>query len=110
MLVHLYKTPAKARRWYIPLFGYMLDLSVANSWLVYKRDCGLLNKKPMPLKRFRLETAQQPPPDVLCGHWPLHSEMRGRCKVCPKGVSRWKCMVFLCLNASQQCFVVYHNK
>ncbi|XP_010796031.1 piggyBac transposable element-derived protein 3-like [Notothenia coriiceps] len=149
MLVHLYKTPAKARRWYFPLFGYMLDLSVSNSWLVYKRDCGLLNKKPMPLKRFRLEvahslkqvnkpakvgrppssspppmsqnkyytqTAQQPPPDVRydnCGHWPLHSEMRGRCKVCPKGVSRWKCgkcMVFLCLNASQQCFVVYHRK
>lgn len=150
MLVHLYKTPAKSRRWYFPLFGYILDLSVSNSWLVYKRDCGLLNEKPMPLKRFRLavaqslkqvnkpakvgrpasssptpmlsqkrhytQTAQQPPPDVRydnCGHLPLHSEKRGRCKVCPKGVSRWKCekcLVFLCLNASQQCFVAYHKK
>ncbi|XP_050959103.1 piggyBac transposable element-derived protein 2 [Labeo rohita] len=57
MLVHLYKTPAKSRRWYIPLFGYILDLSIANSWLVYKRDCGLLNEKAMPLKRFRLAVA-----------------------------------------------------
>lgn len=58
MLVHLYKTPAKSRRWYIPLFGYFLDLCVAYSWLVYKRDCDLLSQKPMSLKRFRLAVAQ----------------------------------------------------
>lgn len=165
MLVHLYKSPAKSRRWYFPLFGYILDLSVSNAWLVYKRDCGLLKEKPMPLKRFRLavahslvqvnkparvgrppcstpphrpaqvgrpssssptpsvshkrhytQAAQQPPPDVRydnCGHLPLHSENRGRCLFCPKGVSRWKCekcLVFLCLNANQQCFVAYHKK
>lgn len=57
MLVHLYKTPAKSRRWYFPLFGYALDLSISSSWLVYKRDCGPLNEKPMPLKRFRLAVA-----------------------------------------------------
>ncbi|XP_040891591.1 piggyBac transposable element-derived protein 2 [Toxotes jaculatrix] len=126
MLVHLYKTPAKSRRWYVPLFGYILDLCISNSWLVYKRDCSLLNKKPMPLKRFRLAVAHslmqvnrsapkvgrpsscspppqkkrhtarpsQPQPDVRydnCGHWPLHCDKRGRCNLCPKGVSRWKC-------------------
>lgn len=58
MLVHLYKTPARSRRWYIPLFGYILDLSIANSWLVYKRDCTLLTHKPMSLKRFRLAVAR----------------------------------------------------
>lgn len=57
MLVHLYKTPAKSTRWYLPLFGYMLDLSIANSWLVYKRECGQLNQKPITLKRFRLAVA-----------------------------------------------------
>ncbi|XP_062851349.1 piggyBac transposable element-derived protein 3-like [Trichomycterus rosablanca] len=57
MLVHMYKTPAKSRRWYLPLFGYILDLCVSNSWLVYKRDCDLLNEKPIPLKRFRLAVA-----------------------------------------------------
>ncbi|CAK6972417.1 piggyBac transposable element-derived protein 2-like isoform X2 [Scomber scombrus] len=33
MLVHLYKS----RRWYVPLFGYILDLCITNSWLVYKK-------------------------------------------------------------------------
>uniref|UniRef100_A0A8C1CNC5 PiggyBac transposable element-derived protein domain-containing protein n=1 Tax=Cyprinus carpio carpio TaxID=630221 RepID=A0A8C1CNC5_CYPCA len=124
MLVHLYKTPAKSRRWYIPLFGYILDLSIANSWLVYKRDCGLLNEKAMPLKRFRLAVKHytprpslpKPQPDVRydsLGHWPLHCDKRGRCNYCPKGVSRWKCQkcnVFLCLNANQECFAAYHQK
>ncbi|KAK9980141.1 hypothetical protein ABG768_013525 [Culter alburnus] len=52
-----FQTSAKSRRWYIPLFGYILDLFIANYWLVYKRDCGLLNEKAMPLKRFRLAVA-----------------------------------------------------
>ncbi|XP_070778935.1 piggyBac transposable element-derived protein 3-like [Enoplosus armatus] len=51
MLVHMYKTPAKSRRWYLPLFGYILDLCISNAWLVYKRDCSLLNETPLPLKR-----------------------------------------------------------
>ncbi|KAJ8378086.1 hypothetical protein AAFF_G00248000 [Aldrovandia affinis] len=67
MLVHLYKSPAKSRRWYFPLFGYILDLSVSNARLVYKRDCGLRKEKAMPLKRFRLAVARSlaqdsPPP------------------------------------------------
>lgn len=148
MLVHMYKTPAKSRRWYFPLFGYILDLCVANSWLVYKRDCSLLNEKPLSLKRFCLSVAHslnlvnkpvikagwpsstsqlhmssqknihnprpsQPQPDVCfdnCGHFPLHCKNRGRCSLCPKGVSRWKCQkcnTFLCLNANQQCFIAY---
>lgn len=138
MLVHLYKTQAKSRRWYTPLFGYILDLCIGNSWLVYKRDCDLLKQKPMSLKRFLLAVAQslnqvnkpaskvgrpslsspppqrkgytpRPPqprsqPDVRndnLGHWPLHCDKWGRCNLCPKGVSRWrcqKCNVFRCLN------------
>ncbi|KAL0147811.1 hypothetical protein M9458_056888 [Cirrhinus mrigala] len=132
MLVHLYKTPAKSRRWYIPLFGYILDLSIANSWLVYKRDCGLLNEKAMPLKRLSLvkkpaskvgrpfsssppppkkhytprPSLPKPQPDVRydsLGHWPLHCDKRGRWKC-------QKCNVFLCLNANQDCFAAFHQK
>nr|XP_029131430.1 piggyBac transposable element-derived protein 3-like [Labrus bergylta] len=57
MLVHLYKTPMKSMRWYIPLFGYIIDVSIANAWLIYKRDCNLLKEKPMPLKKFSLSVA-----------------------------------------------------
>ena len=55
MLTHLYKTPMRARRWYMRLFGYTLDLCVCNAWIMYKRDCKALGEKPMGLKNFRLE-------------------------------------------------------
>lgn len=57
MLVHMYKTPVKSRQWYLPLFGYILDLCISNAWLVYKMKCSLLNEKPLPLKRFLLAAA-----------------------------------------------------
>ena len=55
MLTHLYKSPMKARRWYLRLFGYILDLCTTNAWVLYKRDSKALSEKPMPLKNFRLE-------------------------------------------------------
>ncbi|CAB4065245.1 unnamed protein product [Lepeophtheirus salmonis] len=49
-----------------------------------------------------------------CGHLPLHCDKWGLCNLCPKGVSpdgnlknAW---FLLCLNASQQFFVLYHQK
>lgn len=56
-LVHLYKTPTKLKRWYLPLFGYVLDVSVCNAWLLYKQECSVLKEKPMPFKRFRVTVA-----------------------------------------------------
>ena len=56
MLVHLYKTPMKSKRWYMRLFAYCLDLSVCNAWLCYKRDCKSLGEtRGLSLKKFRLE-------------------------------------------------------
>ena len=96
----------KSRRWYIPLHGYISDLCIANSWLVYKRDWDLLNKKLMTLRRFHPAVAQfessqyasiqswptiiqkdytprlsraKPQPDVRYdnyGHWPLQCDKR----------------------------------
>ena len=58
MLTHLYKTPYKARRYYMRLFAYILDLVICNSWILYKRDCvALKEKKVMPLKDFRLSVS-----------------------------------------------------
>ena len=57
MLGHLYSTPVKARRWYIPIFGYLIDLCICNAWLVYKHDCKFLNEKNVGLKEFRLDIA-----------------------------------------------------
>ncbi|GLD65345.1 piggyBac transposable element-derived protein 3-like protein [Lates japonicus] len=41
----------------MPLFGYIINVSIANAWLIYKRDCDLLKEKPMPLKMFHLSVA-----------------------------------------------------
>lgn len=39
MLVHLYRTPLRSKRWYLRLFAYAVDLSLTNAWVIYKRDC-----------------------------------------------------------------------
>lgn len=55
MLMDLYKTPVHARKWYMWLFGYALDLSVCNAWVLYKSDCKALGERPMALNFFRLD-------------------------------------------------------
>ncbi|KAK3875508.1 hypothetical protein Pcinc_019627 [Petrolisthes cinctipes] len=57
MLTHIYKTPMKARRWYIKLFGYAIYLCVCNAWVLHKRDCASLGNRPMPLKQFCLDVS-----------------------------------------------------
>lgn len=57
MLVALYPTPLRSHRWYLPLFAYILDVSVTNAWLSYKREATLLKEEPIPLKNFRCEIA-----------------------------------------------------
>ena len=55
MLGHLYCTPMKSRRWYLPIFGYILDLCLSNAGLIYKLDCQAMDRKHKPLKEFRLD-------------------------------------------------------
>ena len=55
MLVHFHRTPMKSKRWYLRLFGYIIDLCVVNAWLLYKRDLMALKESYMPLKNFRLQ-------------------------------------------------------
>lgn len=57
-LMGLYKTPHRARRWYFPIFTYLLDVCVINAWLLYRIDCSALKQKHMPLKQFRLRIAK----------------------------------------------------
>ena len=58
MLTHLYKTPTKAKRWHMNLFGYLVDLCICNAWICYKRDCQALGSNAMPLKVFRLDISK----------------------------------------------------
>ena len=55
MLVHLYKTQSRARRWYMRILGYLIDMCVCNAWLLHKRLCVSLKETSMPLRKFRLK-------------------------------------------------------
>lgn len=57
-------TPAKSsRRWYFPIVGYLIDLAVSNSYLLYRRDCKLLQKNGTDIefktaKDFRIDVSK----------------------------------------------------
>jgi hypothetical protein len=56
MYFALYKLPSRARRWYFPIFCYLIGISLTNSWLLYKRDCEALgvSQEIETSKKFRL--------------------------------------------------------
>ncbi|XP_029946701.1 piggyBac transposable element-derived protein 3-like [Salarias fasciatus] len=55
MLVHLYRSPMKSKRWYMRLFAYAIDVSLTNAWVIYKRDCKALGVDGLSLKNFRIQ-------------------------------------------------------
>ncbi|KAF9419010.1 hypothetical protein HW555_004337 [Spodoptera exigua] len=111
MLISLYKTPFKSRRWYLAIFSQMLDICVNNAWLLYRRKHSGNAKGKIPLKAFRYEiyetllkanrcakrskteTAKVSKPHVArpsspvkydnIGHFPSTME-EGRCRYCQK--------------------------
>ena len=58
MLISLYQTPFKAKRYYLRIFAHMVDLCICNAWLLARRDANLLHVKyQTPLKKFRKKIA-----------------------------------------------------
>lgn len=56
MLIALYRTEMKTRRWYLSIFSQLLDICVNNAWLLYRRDMQRKGiRKHKALKEFRLE-------------------------------------------------------
>ncbi|XP_040061325.1 piggyBac transposable element-derived protein 3-like [Ixodes scapularis] len=59
MLVELYRTPLKSRRYYLKQLGQLLDICVNNAWLLSRRDAQLHGaSQTMPLKGFRAIVAK----------------------------------------------------
>lgn len=54
MLISLYRTNYKTKRWYMALFSQVLDICVNNAWIMYRKDCARYNKVPNSLKIFRI--------------------------------------------------------
>ena len=107
------------KKWYMRIVFYLIDMSVSNSWLVYRRS----NPEYMPLRDFKLRIAATlmksttkrrgrpsldiptpkrrnhptvPIPDVeerydCYNHWPAHNTEKKRCRHCPGGFTRISC-------------------
>lgn len=121
MLVELYRTPTKAMRWYMTLISYMIDLAVANSWLLYRRHAKSLDlQSKYSLKQFRIALSNslrgecspstpvssrvqnpilnhrgyRPDNDVRYDgfqHWPSYRNGQSRCKYCKNGFTTVLC-------------------
>ncbi|XP_060810101.1 piggyBac transposable element-derived protein 3-like [Amyelois transitella] len=56
MLIALYRTEIKSKKWYLSIFSQLVDICVNNAWLTYRRDNKRRGeKKYKGLKKFRLE-------------------------------------------------------
>ncbi|KAH9365727.1 hypothetical protein HPB48_009612 [Haemaphysalis longicornis] len=59
MLIELYRTDHKSKKWYMRIFFWFIDVSIVNGWLLYKRHCLQLGiKKKLPLLTFRAQISQ----------------------------------------------------
>lgn len=119
MLIELYRTPLKSKRWYLRLFAFSIDLCVVNAWLLYRRETGdrktslklfradianalmTSNKRkagrpstdealPQPKKKATIPIPVQDTRYDCVDHWPEYGA-KGRCRYCPKGYSTVRC-------------------
>lgn len=126
MLVSLYKTPFKTRRWYIGIFAQLIDICINNAWILYRKHHSQRKSEArLKLKLFRYEifsalikmnksakrtnqeetTIRKPckPRPVDCvrfdniGHF-LSTKEEGRCMECTKKTTVFciKCDVRVC--------------
>ena len=60
-LVALYRIHARSKKFYYNIFYHILDVTVVNCWLLYRRDCQSLEiprKNVMMLQEFKFEIAE----------------------------------------------------
>ena len=61
MLISLYRTKIKTRRWYIKIFWHLVDMAKVNAWLLYCRhgdQLGIPEKQRLSSLDFALEIAE----------------------------------------------------
>lgn len=58
MLVALYHIDIRSKRYYLRIIFHLIDISIVNAWLLYRRHCNKRDEKYKPLVEFRAEIAQ----------------------------------------------------
>ncbi|CAF4312456.1 unnamed protein product, partial [Rotaria magnacalcarata] len=77
MLISLYRIDGHSRKYYTKIIFHLIDLSIANGWLLYRRHCSQLNthkRDTMSLLSFRISVAET----MLKSAPPTPSTKRGR--------------------------------
>ncbi|XP_031352039.1 piggyBac transposable element-derived protein 3-like [Photinus pyralis] len=126
-LVVVYRSRIRQRKWYWPIFAYLFDITVTNSWLLMRKlnpkdpNCvnllkfrrylaqSLLQKYGTPPTKGRVSTVTTDTRFDNVGHLVVYSATHRRCKQCTK-----KCN-FICekCNAGlhpKECFKLFHSK
>ncbi|CAG4953020.1 unnamed protein product [Parnassius apollo] len=57
MLISLYRVALKSKKWYMNIFSHLIDISLNNAWLAYKREMQEMGDNSIPLKMFRIQIA-----------------------------------------------------
>lgn len=129
-----YSCRRKSKKWWLPLFYFMVDVSVVNSYILHRETPHTAKHT---LKEFILELSSElmschcsrkrsaqssldaPPSARFCGrHFPSRNGKLGQCRICCKdGIRRrvvYCCLecdpkgpVFLC---AEPCFRLFHTK
>uniref|UniRef100_A0A672I0K1 PiggyBac transposable element-derived protein domain-containing protein n=1 Tax=Salarias fasciatus TaxID=181472 RepID=A0A672I0K1_SALFA len=109
MLVHLYRSPMKSKRWYMRLFAYAIDVSLTNAWVIYKRDCKALGVDGLSLKNFRIQVFRSASTRRPVMSRPRRSSAFQKGHILRSNILCRVCKVHLCLNADRNCFIKYHD-
>jgi len=130
-----YKTDLHKRTCLMDLFGYAIDLCVHNAWILYKRNCILLDVEPISLEKFRIKisdtymskTVKLSPvrrfnhrtskmeicrPKLIEQHLPQRIAAVLMCAYCCARESHWMCedcCVTFCLSEERNCFTEFHK-
>ena len=133
-----YSCRRRSRKWWLPLFYFMVDISVVNSYILH-RDTPHASK--LTIKEFILELATElmscdsirkrpagvlpqpsldaPPSASFCErHFPSRSENKRQCRICSKDGIRRR-VVYCCLDCdpkgpvflcAEPCFRLFHTR
>ncbi|KAJ8870335.1 hypothetical protein PR048_029356 [Dryococelus australis] len=138
MLIALYRTPLKTRRWHLEIFAQLLDICVTNPWLLMRRELQLRKMKhEMSLKAFRIQlfesltlkkrvrgrpskttsnvqrikTLMKPrPSDEVRLDMVGHFPMQALCVKVQTSVECTKCKLGFCMKEKSNCFVDFHTQ
>lgn len=124
--VNSYRIDIKEKKWWWVIFTHILNMAVANTWLIYRfvsEDVDLFFVQRTIARHYlryyekssqRSRSSASLPPNILKhegGHFPQKLDKQLRCKNCHARV-RWmqaccKCKVTLCIEGD--CFKTFHS-